>query len=301
MIIGNQEARNRLQKYLEQHAAADSGQASFFLLYGPANIGKSAHALELAQSYLWAFAQGWLLHIKDFSHILGKKHTIKVEEKKGTEEYDVLFNDYQYQDRWVREINTWLQQSAFGWSKILLIENIERMTPEATNAFLKACEEPLPKRVIIATTSNKGKILDTILSRAISLSFAPLSDQEMTEYIEQKGIKINASEVKELLLMIAMGRPWTLENFVEQFKKDEDGEKNMQTLIRILPSPGKIVEKYTILEKFKEQGILEQFLDGWIAYCTHHHMNHAENWLKVKRLYQGNLSKENVVLYGLLN
>ena len=52
MIIGNQEAKNRLQKYLEQHAAAVSGQASFFLLYGPANIGKSAHALELAQSYL---------------------------------------------------------------------------------------------------------------------------------------------------------------------------------------------------------------------------------------------------------
>jgi len=52
MIIGNQEAKNRLQKYLEQHAAAVSGQASFFLLYGPANIGKSAIALELAQSYL---------------------------------------------------------------------------------------------------------------------------------------------------------------------------------------------------------------------------------------------------------
>ncbi len=301
MIIGNQEARNRLHKYLEQHAAADSGQASFFLLYGPANIGKSAHALELAHSYLWAFVQGWLLHIKDMSAILGKKHSIKIEEKKETEEYKILYDEHHYQDLWVREINNWLQQSSFGWSKILLIENIERMTPEATNAFLKACEEPLPKRVIIATTSNKGKILDTILSRAISIAFSPLSIQEMTQYIEEKGIHVASSQVKELLMMIAMGRPWTLENFVEQFKRDEDGEKNIQTLMKILPFPGKIVEKYKILEKFKEQGILEQFLDGWIAYCTHHHMGHAENWLKVKRLYQGNLSKENVILYGLLN
>jgi len=81
------------------------------------------------------------------------------------------------------------------------------MTPEATNAFLKACEEPLPNRIIIATTSNKGKILETILSRAIAISFSSLSDQEMEEYIKQKGIELNSLEVKELLIKMAMGKP----------------------------------------------------------------------------------------------
>lgn len=300
MIIGNQEAKNRLQKYLEQHAAAVSGQASFFLLYGPANIGKSAIALELAQSYLWAFAQWWLLHIKDMSAILGKKHSIKIEEKKETEEYKTLYEEHHYQDLWVREINTWLQQSSFGWSKILLIENIERMTPEATNAFLKTCEEPLSNRVIIATTSNKGKILETILSRAISISFSSLSDQEMEEYIKEKGIELDSLEVKELLIKMAMWKPWTLENFVNQLIKNEERQKDIQSLIKILPQKWKILEKYTILEKFKEQWILEQFLDGWIAYCTHHHIEHANNRLKVKKLFQQNINKENVMLYGLL-
>lgn len=300
MIIGNQEARNRLQTYLEQHAVASSGQVSFFLLYGPANIGKAAIALELAQSYLWIYAQWWLLHIKDMSAILGKKHSIKIAEKSETEEYKTLYEEHHYQDLWVREINNWLQQSAFGWSKILLIENIERMTSEATNAFLKACEEPLPNRVIIATTSNKSKILETILSRAISIPFSPLSEQEMEQYIKEKNIQIHSPEVKELLIMMAMGKPGTLENFAEQLAKDEERQNDIQKLIKILPYPWKIVEKYKIFEKFKEQGILEQFLDGWIAYCTHHHISHTTNRLKVKRLFQGNISKENVILYGLL-
>lgn len=301
MTIGNQEAKNRLKSYLEQHAASDSGQASFFLLYWPANIGKSAIALELAQSYLWAYTQWGLLHIKDFSSILGKKHSIKIEEKTETEEYKTLYNDYQYQDLGVREINNWLQQSSFGWSKILLIENIERMTIGATNAFLKACEEPLSKRVIIATTSNKAKIIDTIISRAISIACSPLSKQEMEEYIQEKNIYIDSTEVRELVIMMAMGKPWTLDMFYQELSADNQREKDMQTLIKILPIPGKIVKKYTILQKFKEQGILEQFLDGRIAYCANHHINQATNRLKVKRLFQQNIQKENVVLYGLLN
>jgi len=300
MIIGNQEAKNRFQKYLEQHAVSESGQASFFLLYGPANIGKSAIALEFSQIYLGLYVQWWLLNIRDFTDILGKKHSIKIEENNTTEEYKILYNDYQYQDIWVRQINNWLQQSAFGWSKILLIENIERMTREATNAFLKACEEPLPNRIIIATTSNKSKILDTIISRAIAIPFSKLSDDEMNQYIKQNNIDINSSEVKELIIKMAMGKPWTLEKFVIQFVADEKRQKDIQELIRILPIQGKIVEKFNILSTFKEQWILEQFLDGWIAYCADHHINQASKRLKVKRLLQWNIQKENVILYWLL-
>ena len=116
-------------------------------------------------------------------------------------------------------------------------------------------------------------------------------------YIKEKNIQISSPEVKEVLIMMAMGKPGTLENFADQLAKDDQRQHDIQKLIKILPQKGGIVEKYTILGKFKEQGILEQFLDGWIAYCTHHHIGHANNRLKVKRLFQGNLSKENVVLY----
>jgi DNA polymerase III gamma/tau subunit len=46
------------------------------------------------------------------------------------------------------------------------------MTIGAINAFLKTCEEPLPNRIIIATSVNKSQILDTVISRSISLNFS---------------------------------------------------------------------------------------------------------------------------------
>jgi len=45
------------------------------------------------------------------------------------------------------------------------------MTIAAINAFLKTCEEPLPNRIIIATTANKSQIIDTVLSRSILIPF----------------------------------------------------------------------------------------------------------------------------------
>jgi len=51
--------------------------------------------------------------------------------------------------------------------KILLIEHIDRATIGAANALLKSLEEPLPNRIIIASTTNKDMMLPTILSRAL--------------------------------------------------------------------------------------------------------------------------------------
>jgi DNA polymerase III delta prime subunit len=108
------------------------------------------------------------LYIKDFSIQLKKQHNIKVEEDRK-ETYKILLNEHNYKDIGTREINLRLQQSPAGKNKILLIENIERMTISAINAFLKACEEPLPNRIIMATTANKSQILDTVISRAITI------------------------------------------------------------------------------------------------------------------------------------
>jgi len=45
------------------------------------------------------------------------------------------------------------------------------MSISAINAFLKTCEEPLPNRIILATTANKSQVLETIISRSITIPF----------------------------------------------------------------------------------------------------------------------------------
>ncbi len=301
MIIGNQEARQHLQKYMTQNSDSIWSKTGFFLLYGPANVGKHSFALEYSKEYLWDFFHNWFLHIQDFSDILWKKHSIRVAAKPAEEAYKTLLNQYEYTDLWVREIIFWLQQTSFGWGKVLLIENIERMTLSATNAFLKASEELLPQRLILATTSNKSQVLDTILSRAVSIPFFPLSEQEMLTYIEQQSFVISSPEVKDLLLQMAMWRPGVLNKFINQIQENSEIEKDLQTLLNILPKDGKIIEKFNILEKFYKIWILEQFVDAWIAYSTKHNIAQTYQRLKVKKMFQSNIKKENLILYSLLS
>lgn len=147
-------------------------QHSFFVVSGPKNIGKSSVVQELARERLGQFFYHDFLHIKDLSDIIWKKHSLKIELPKEKDNQSIQIDDTtSYQDIGIREINNWLQQSSLGKSKILLIENIERIVPAAANAFLKNLEEPLPNRTIIATVSHQSQLIDTILSRAIVIRF----------------------------------------------------------------------------------------------------------------------------------
>jgi DNA polymerase-3 subunit delta' len=65
--------------------------------------------------------------------------------------------------------------------KVALIDNAETMTQEAQNALLKVLEEPKSYTIIILVTSNTGKLLRTISSRAQKINFGPVyaSDYEL--------------------------------------------------------------------------------------------------------------------------
>ena len=86
----------------------------------------------------------------------------------------------------------------------MLIENIDRMNAAAMNAFLKTCEEPLPNRVIIATTVNKSLLLDTIVSRAVTIPFFDYSEDELLAYCDDKGYFVGEDELKKFVCSMSM-------------------------------------------------------------------------------------------------
>ena len=131
-----------------------------------------------------------MLLIKDCSQELEKTHTLAVETPSAQKTIP-LVNGELYENRGVREISSWLQQSAFSGKKCLLIENLERMSNAAMNAFLKTCEEPLKHRFIFATVSDESAILPTIFSRALLVRFSPLSTRQMKEFLYDKSIDKN--------------------------------------------------------------------------------------------------------------
>jgi len=66
--------------------------------------------------------------------------------------------------------------------RVILIDNAERMTIEAANAFLKTLEEPPPHNHFFIITSSEREIPMTIRSRCTRVVFAPLSRQQLERY-----------------------------------------------------------------------------------------------------------------------
>ena len=67
--------------------------------------------------------------------------------------------------------------------KIYIINEAEKMTPQAQNALLKTLEEPPEYGIIFLLTTNVNSMLQTILSRCVVLNMKPVRDEIMREYL----------------------------------------------------------------------------------------------------------------------
>jgi len=70
--------------------------------------------------------------------------------------------------------------------KIYIINEGEKMTPQAQNALLKTLEEPPAYAIIIILTTNLEAMLPTILSRCVVLSMKPAPDEAIRNYLMQE-------------------------------------------------------------------------------------------------------------------
>jgi DNA polymerase-3 subunit delta' len=67
--------------------------------------------------------------------------------------------------------------------KVYIINEAEKMTPQAQNAILKTLEEPPEYAVIMLLTTNVNALLPTILSRCVVLNMKPVSDDKVREFL----------------------------------------------------------------------------------------------------------------------
>ena len=81
--------------------------------------------------------------------------------------------------------------------KVYIINNSEKMTTDAQNCLLKTLEEPPEYATIILICSNEAQMLTTIKSRCTKISFLPLKNEEIEEYLEkQTNEKVSNSIIK---------------------------------------------------------------------------------------------------------
>lgn len=67
--------------------------------------------------------------------------------------------------------------------KIYIMNEAEKMRPEAQNALLKTLEEPPEYAVIMLLSTSKEALLPTILSRCIQLDMRPVEDKIVRKYL----------------------------------------------------------------------------------------------------------------------
>ncbi len=104
----------------------------------------------------------------------------------------------------VRELYVQTRTKASG-KQVIIIDNIDAMGIEAQNAFLKLLEEPNSYIFFILTTHFPNLLLETVKSRAQSITIRPIDTVSSMNFI-----KLNTKVIASLsaqLLFLGSGRP----------------------------------------------------------------------------------------------
>src|SRR5262244_440289 len=107
----------------------------------------------------------------------------------------------------VDDIRTLVEQVRFapepGKRKVYIIDEVHMLSTSAFNAFLKTLEEPPPYAIFILATTEKHKILPTILSRCQIFDFKRITTADTVQHLEDICKKEDIKADKASLQVIA--------------------------------------------------------------------------------------------------
>ena len=91
-----------------------------------------------------------------------------------------------------------------GTHKVYIIDEVHMLSTSAFNAFLKTLEEPPKHAIFILATTEKHKIIPTILSRCQIFDFQRIRVKDIAEHLSTVATKEGVSADAEALHQIAM-------------------------------------------------------------------------------------------------
>lgn len=179
-VVGQRHVADTLMREIESNKLAQA-----FLFTGPRGVGKTTCARILAK----------VINSKDG----------EVDPKQ-----DFAFNIFELDaasNNSVDDIRNLLEQVRIppqvGKYKVYIIDEVHMLSPSAFNAFLKTLEEPPSYAIFILATTEKHKILPTILSRCQVFNFNRIEVRDMVEHLKQIAEKEGVSAEEDALHLIA--------------------------------------------------------------------------------------------------
>lgn len=204
-IIGHNRQIERFQR-----AAQNRRLASTFLFAGPAGIGKRTFAQQLAAALLCqATSTATLdpcgscascLQVTAGSH--PDLHLVAKPPDKSMLPLELLIGDREHRMKAGLCYQMSLKPRA-GKRKIAIIDDADYLNAEGANCLLKLLEEPPPGSLIVLITTHANRQLPTIRSRAQLVQFQPLTNEQLAQILEQRGL---AKNQQDAFAMARMGQ-----------------------------------------------------------------------------------------------
>jgi DNA polymerase-3 subunit gamma/tau len=104
-----------------------------------------------------------------------------------------------------------------GKYKVYIIDEVHMLSAQAFNAFLKTLEEPPSYAIFILATTEKHKILPTILSRCQVFNFNRISTDDMVQHLKEIATKEGIEAEADALHLIAVKADGGLRDALSMF------------------------------------------------------------------------------------
>ena len=179
-VVGQQHVARTLENAIENNQLAQA-----MLFCGPRGVGKTTCARILAREI--------------------NRRTMP-----DAQDEDFAFNIHELDaasNNSVEDIRALIDQVRFapqtGKYKVYIIDEVHMLSQAAFNAFLKTLEEPPAHAIFILATTEKHKILPTILSRCQIFDFKLISVEDIREHLARIAADQGVTADGESLHMIA--------------------------------------------------------------------------------------------------
>ena len=180
-----------------KNAIASNKLAHAYLFCGPRGVGKTTCARIFAKTIncLHPTADGEACNECESCKAFNEQRSYNIHE------LDAASNNS------VDDIRSLIDQvripPQIGKYKVYIIDEVHMLSSQAFNAFLKTLEEPPHHAIFILATTEKHKILPTILSRCQIYDFSRISVNDTIEHLQYVAQKENIPVEPEALTVIA--------------------------------------------------------------------------------------------------
>ncbi|WP_439620108.1 DNA polymerase III subunit delta' [Hyphomonas sp.] len=276
-LVGHKAAE---QAFLAAHSSGKLHHA--WLIEGPTGIGKSRLAFRLAAFILGARGPGDApLDAPEDEPVMQKflagghpdLRIVQLElNDKGKPRQDITIDQ-------VRSLNHFftLKPAMGGW-RVGIIDALDELNRNASNALLKTLEEPPASSIMFLVNHGSKPILPTIRSRCRTLRLNPLSTDDTARVLEM----VDAPNEARTL---ARGRPGL--GIRLSTPNGLQASNAARALLRSMPKPNDALLTAAVQAANTDSTALQAFSEevlNWLADRANDHPEAAEAWLRTSRL-----------------